>query len=152
VTVRREAMFPPEMPRPQVEALSEPFWAAAREGRLVIQRCSACGAFRHLPHVMCASCQSSECEWVESAGQGTVFTYTIVTHSVHEATKSVVPYNVALVQLDDCGGVLLPSNVVECPPEAVHVGMAVKVVFERVDDEIAIPRFAPREQAAPGAR
>jgi hypothetical protein len=142
MSARNQAMFPPEMPRPQVEALTEPFWSAAHQQRLVIQRCTDCGAFRHLPHVMCARCGSSAHDWVQSAGRGRVFTYTIVTHPVHAATKEVVPYNVAVVQLDDCGGVLVPGNVVDCPPEDVHVGMAVQVVFERVDDEIAIPRFA----------
>jgi len=141
MTARREPLFSREMPRPQIDPLTEPFWAAAREGRLVIQRCTDCGTFRHLPHAMCGSCQSSAHEWVESAGRGTVFTFTIVTHPVHAAAKSAVPYNVVLVKLDDCGGVLVPSNVVDCPPEDVRVGMTVNVVFERVDDEIAIPRF-----------
>jgi uncharacterized OB-fold protein len=141
MTHRREATFPSEMPRPQIEPLTEPFWAAAREGRLVIQRCTDCGAFRHLPHAMCGSCQSTAHEWVASAGRGVVYTYTIATHPVHPATKAVVPYNVVVVKLDDCGGVLVPSNIVDCPPEDVHVGMAVEIVFERVDDEIAMPRF-----------
>ena len=135
------AMFPPEMPVPLVEALTEPFWAAARAQRLVIQHCTDCGAFRHLPHVMSGSCQSSAHDWVESAGVGTVYTYTIVTHPVHEATTHAVPYNVAVVQLDDCGGVLVPSNVIDCEPADVEVGMRVAVVFEAVTDEITIPRF-----------
>jgi uncharacterized OB-fold protein len=134
-------MFPPEMPVPLVEPLTEPFWAAARDHRLVIQRCTECGTFRHLPHVMCGVCQSSSYEWVESAGRGTVYTYTIVTHSVHPATAGVVPYNVVVVQLDDCGGVLMPSNVLDCPPEDVHVGMAVEMAWERLSDEITFPRF-----------
>ena len=152
MTAQREGMFPPEMPRPQVESLTEPFWTAARKGRLVIQRCTDCGAFRHLPHVMCSSCQSSAHEWVESAGRGTVFTYTIVSHSVHAATKSTVPYNVVVVKLDDCGGMLVTSNVVDCQPEDVHVGMAVEVVFERADDEITIPRFTRRDATARATR
>ena len=134
-------MFPSEMPVPQVEALTEPFWAAARAGRLVIQHCTECGKFRHLPHVLCSSCQSSAHDWVESAGRGTVYTYTIVTHPVHNATADVVPYNVVIVQLDDCGGVLVPSNVVDCAPEDIRVGMRVEAVFEPVTDEITIPRF-----------
>lgn len=133
--------FPPEMPVPVVELLTEPYWEAARAGRLVIQRCTDCGTFRHLPHVLCGSCQSGAHEWVASAGRGTVFTYTVVTHPVHGAVVDVVPYAVVVVELDDCGGVLVPSNVVDCPPDAVHVGMPVEVVFERVTDEITIPRF-----------
>jgi uncharacterized OB-fold protein len=143
----REPMFPSEMPRPQIEALTRPFWEAARAGRLVIQRCTACGTFRHLPHAMCSSCQSSAHEWVESAGRGTVFTYTIVTHSVHPATASRVPYNAVVVQLDDCGGVLVPGNVVDCAPGDVRVGLPVEVVFERIDDEISMPRFARRARS-----
>lgn len=134
-------MFPPDMPVPLVDALTAPFWAATREGRLVIQRCTDCGTFRHLPHVMCAHCQSSAHEWVPSAGRGTVFTYTIVTHAVHRAVVDVVPYNVVVVELDDCGHVLVPGNVVDCAPDDVRVGMPVAVVFEQVTDEIAVPRF-----------
>jgi len=133
--------FPPDMPVPLVEALTEPFWTAARAGRLVIQHCTQCGTYRHLPHLMCSTCQSSAHDWVESAGTGTVFTYTIVTHPVHAATAAVVPYNVVVVELDDCGGVMVPGNVLDCPPDEVHAGMPVEVVFERVTDEITIPRF-----------
>jgi uncharacterized OB-fold protein len=144
MNVRTQPMFPAEMPRPQVEALTRPFWDAAKSGRLVIQHCTDCGTFRHLPHAMCAACQSSAHDWVESAGRGTVFTYTIAAHSVHPATAAAVPYNVVVVKLDDCGGVLVPGNVVDCPPQEIHVGMPVDVAFERVDDEIAIPRFTRR--------
>ena len=134
-------MFPPEMPVPLAEPLTEPYWAAAREGRLVIQRCTDCGSHRHLPHVLCPVCGSTTCEWDTSAGSGTVFTYTVVTHPVHAAVTEVVPYAVVVVELEDCGNVLMPSNVVDCPPDDVHVGMAVEVVFDRVTDEITIPRF-----------
>jgi hypothetical protein len=134
-------LFGPDMPLPEPDAISAPFWSAAGEGRLVIQRCADCGAFRHPPHVMCAKCRSSSCEWVESEGRGSVFTYTIVTHAAHAATAAAVPYNVVLVQLDDCGGVLVPSNVVDCPPDEVRVGMPVRVVFERVSEGVCIPRF-----------
>lgn len=134
-------MFPADMPVPQVEPLTEPFWAAARDGRLVVQRCTDCGTFRHLPHVLCAACQSAAYDWVESAGRGTVFTYTVVTHPVHAATAAVVPYNVVVVELDDCGGVLVPGNVVDRAPDELVVGMPVTVVFDRITDEITIPRF-----------
>ena len=110
------------------------------QARLVIQRCTSCGTFRHLPSD-CGHCQAPDHEWVESAGPGTVFTFTIVGHPVHEATAPAVPYNVVIVELDDCGGVMVPSNVVDCPPDEVHAGMPVVVVFERVTDEITIPRF-----------
>ncbi len=136
-------VFGAEMPRPVADALTAPFWAACREHRLVIQRCSACGTFRHLPHPLCGRCQSPDHEWVPSAGRGSVFTYTIVGHSVHPATTDAVPYVVAVVALDDCGGVLVTSNVVGCDPHDVHVGMPVEVVWEDLDEELTLYRFRP---------
>jgi uncharacterized OB-fold protein len=136
-------VFGPEMPRPEPDALTAAFWAACREHRLVIQRCRACGTFRHLPHVLCGRCQSPSHEWVASAGRGTVFTYTIVGHSVHPATDHAVPYAVAVVALDDCGRVLVTSNVIGCDPQDVHVGMAVEVAWEDLDDGLSLYRFTP---------
>jgi uncharacterized protein len=133
--------FPEGMPIPVIEPLTEPYWSAAREHRLVIQRCTACGTFRHLPHVLCGNCQSRDHDWVASSGRGSVYTFTIVGHPVHDATNEAVPYNVAVVELEDCGNVLVPSNVVDCPPDEVAVGMAVVVEWDRIDDEVTIPRF-----------
>ena len=133
--------FPEGMPIPVIEPLTEPFWSAARERRLVIQHCTACGTFRHLPHVLCGTCQSPDYDWVGSAGRGSVYTFTIVGHPVHDATNDVVPYNVSIVELDDCGNVLVPSNVVDCAPEDIEVGMPVVVEWDEVTDEITMPRF-----------
>ena len=133
--------FPEGMPIPVVEPLTEPYWSAARAHRLVIQRCTACGTYRHLPHRLCGNCQSPDHEWVESAGLGTVYTYTIVGHPVHDATNDAVPYNVAIVELDDCGGVLVPSNIVDCSSDEMAVGMAVTVEWDPVTEDITIPRF-----------
>jgi len=133
--------FPEGMPIPVIEPLTEPFWTATREHRLVIQHCTVCGTYRHLPHALCGNCQSPEHDWVESAGRGSVYTFTIVGHSVHDATNDTVPYNVAIVELDDCGNVLVPSNVVDCSPDEMAIGMAVVVEWDEITDEITIPRF-----------
>ena len=39
--------------------------------------------------------------WVASSGQGTLYSYTRVEHSVHPAVADAVPYLVALVELDE---------------------------------------------------
>ncbi len=138
------SLFPDGMPRPIADALTEPYWDAAREHRLVIQRCRSCHAFRHLPHELCGSCRSPEYEWVESAGRGRVFTYTIVGHSVHEATAGAVPYNVVVVELDDCGGVLVTGNVIDREPDHIAIGLPVEVAFDDVTDDVTVVRFAAR--------
>jgi uncharacterized OB-fold protein len=139
--------FPDGMPVPIADPLTEPYWSATREHRLVIQRCTACGTFRNLPHELCGNCQSPEHEWVESAGRGTVFTYTIAGHPVHEALNDSVPYNVVVVQLDDCGGVLVPSNLVDCVPGEIAVGLRVELTWEDVAEGVSVPRFRAADES-----
>ena len=54
-----------------------------------------------------------------------------------------VPYITALVELDE--GVLVPTNIVGVDPEPnnVTIGMPVEVVFEKISEEITLPKFTP---------
>ena len=58
------------------------FWAAAQQRTLVVQACTNCGAVLHLPRPMCRVCHSFDLEWREVAQHGTVYTSTIVEHTI----------------------------------------------------------------------
>ena len=90
---------------------------------------------------MDAVCQCFEWDWVESEGRAEVYSFTIVRHSVHPATAEAVPYNLAVVELRDCGGVRLTTNIVDCELEAVEIGMPVRVTWEDVGEGMVLPRF-----------
>ena len=61
-------------------------------------------------------------------------------HQVYDpAFAQDVPYNIAVVELDE--GVRLTTNVVGCPNDELWIGMPLEVTFERVSDEVAIPKF-----------
>jgi len=59
------------------------------------------------------------------------------------AFQERVPYVAALVELE--GGTRLPTNLIEVEPDptAIHIGMAVEVVFDDVTDAITLPKFRP---------
>ena len=52
-----------------------------------------------------------------------------------------LPFTIAIVELEE--GVRMMTNIVECDPEAVHCEMPVEVTFERLTDEITLPKFKP---------
>jgi uncharacterized protein len=54
----------------------------------------------------------------------------------------VVPYVLALVELDEQDDVRLVTNIVHCGPDEVSIGMPVRVVFEECDD-VWVPLFEP---------
>ena len=127
-------------PVPVPDPESAPYWAAVNEGRLVVQRCTHCGNHQLYPRPHCLRCHSPV-EWVEAGGRGTVYSYTVIRQNFSRPFRDRIPYVVALVDLEE--GPRLMTNVVGCPPEDVRIGMAVRVRFEPVSDEAALPLFEP---------
>jgi len=124
---------------PSMTADSQFFWDGVRDHKLLIQRCSQCGALRHPPRPMCPQCQSLTWDTVEASGRGTVYSFVIPHHPPLPWFPD--PYVVALVDLEE--GTRLVSNIVGVAPDGVTVGMAVSVRYEHFDDDVVLPLFAP---------
>ncbi|MBI4283169.1 MAG: Zn-ribbon domain-containing OB-fold protein [Chloroflexi bacterium] len=127
------------------EIEAKPFWANLKEHRLTAQRCSSCSHFRFPPQALCPKCLSSEFEWAPLSGKGKIYSHVTYRRAWHPAYQDKVPYNVSLVELDE--GLRMVSNVIDCEPEKVYVGMTVEVVYEDVGD-YTLPKFRPVEKKA----
>jgi uncharacterized protein len=128
-------------PIPVVNPWAKPFWDAAREKRLVIQKCSDCGKTIFYPRIACPDCFSDHVKWVEASGKGSIYTFTVVKNNAPSAFIQDIPYVVAVIRLDE--GVQMLSNVVDCDPETLHCDMLVEVVFEKLTTEFTLPKFRP---------
>lgn len=124
---------------PAVTEETAPFWAAAAEGRLVVEHCPACGADNFPPRGICRSCRSRGLAWVEVTGPGRVYSYT-VNHQ-RWLPDLEVPYAVVLVEFDAHPGVRIPGRLRGCDPDAVTVDLPVAVGFEPGPGDQAIPSF-----------
>ena len=136
-----ERFFPDGMPPVLADATTLPFWQAAAEHRLVVQRCTGCGHTRPPPAPVCPECRSSDSDWKQVSGRGEVYTYTVVHRPI--AAGQQLPYVIAVIALEDAGGVRMISNLVAVKPEDVAVGLPVELVWEDMSAELAIPRFRP---------
>jgi uncharacterized OB-fold protein len=144
----------PTRMEPPVGAESGPFWEATREGRLLIQWCTACDRGIFYPRSFCPYCAAdgthtghlsdaadpAQLEWRQASGKGTVHAVT-VEHKPSAPFANGEPYTVALIDLDE--GVRMLSNVVGCPAEDVTIGMAVTVDWEPLTDGRQLPLFRP---------
>jgi uncharacterized OB-fold protein len=124
--------------------LTAGYWAAADEGRLVLQRCSGCGAHRHPPSPACYRCQSLEWAWDQIAGAGTVFSYTWVHAALTPAFAGVVPYNVGIVELDHTDGVRLAATLTGVAEGDELIGLRVQAYFADDGKGNKLLLFAPR--------
>lgn len=130
-------------PLPRPTDHSADFWAATAEGRFLIQRCAACDRAIFYPRVNCPDCGSTDLTNVDAAGTGTVFTYTVARRPTHRAFADAGDYVIAVVELDE--GPHVTTNIVDCDPDQVTIGMAVEVVFAEATDGLAIPLFRPAD-------
>ena len=137
-----ERFFPDTMPSPLADVITLPWWKAASEHRLVVQRCASCGHTRLPPTPVCPECRSADAEWQEVSGRGEVYTYTVVHRPI--AAGQPLPTVIAVIALEGAGGARMISNVVAADPAQVRIGMPVEVVWEDMSEELAIPRFRPR--------
>ncbi len=127
-------------PLPEPPAEAQPVLQAAAGGRLILQRCRSCEAVQFPPRVHCTSCGHAGVEHVEATGRGTVHTFAVIHRNRTPGWADELPYVVAVIDLDE--GCRITSNVIGCAPDTVHIGMAVGIVFEEVDD-VTLPRFRP---------
>jgi uncharacterized OB-fold protein len=126
-------------PLPAMEGFAKEFYDWCKQHELRFQRCRDCGTWRHVPRELCAACGSWQWEWARSNGRGRVFTWTVVARALHPAFQQNVPYAPTVIEMDE--GVRVLSELVDCRPDQLEIGMPVEVVFEDVTAEITLPRF-----------
>jgi uncharacterized OB-fold protein len=128
-------------PKPVVDHLSAPFWEGCGSDRLLLQTCTQCGMARFPPGPQCLACGSEASQWKEASGRARVYSWIVVRHPVpSDIYAADVPYVVALVDLDE--GARMPTNIVDCAPEAITAGMALEVCFRDVGGT-RLPQFRP---------
>ena len=133
------------MPRPRADLDTQPFWDACRDGRFLLPLCAACGGAHWPPGPMCPACQSTDLNWIESAGRGHVYSWIVADHPVHPDLVDQVPYVVAMIELEH--GLRVVGNIAGCAPEEVEADMPVELYFEARGDGESLPNFRATGQS-----
>jgi uncharacterized OB-fold protein len=129
----------PEKPLPDLsDPVTAPFWAATREGRLTVPRCTACGYRLWPPEPVCPECWHSEFVWEEVEPRGTLWSYATYRRALDPAFAADLPYVVGLVELT-CG--LKMYGIMRGEPGDMVIGRPVTAVFEPVNDEVTFVRW-----------
>jgi uncharacterized OB-fold protein len=133
---------PVAKPVPSVTPDMAQFFEGARRGQLMVQKCAKCGELRFPPHEICTRCLGTGAAWVAVSGRGEVYSFNIMHQVYHPGFATEVPYAVVVVKLDE--GVKFVSNLVGVKPADIKCGMPVEVTFEKLSDQVMLPKFRPR--------
>ena len=134
-------VLPPEVIHLTPNVFTQPFWDAAADHRLVVPRCTVCGAFRFPPSPFCWQCRAQEVEWVEHDGAGEIYSFTVIRHAVIPDVRDALPVIAAVVELPGTGGCRVVGNVVDCEPGDVRVGLPVTLDWYDVREGTSVPIF-----------
>jgi uncharacterized protein len=110
---------------PAETALTAEYWAAARRGVILLQRCVSCGVVLHPPAPVCPGGAGHALSWFEASGFGRLASCTRVVHAAHPLVTDHLPYLIALVELDE--GPRIICNLVL--GRALEPGPGARVVF-----------------------
>lgn len=135
----------PSKPVPSITPDMVEFFEGARRGQLMIQKCGECGTLRFPPHEICTNCLGSRASWVPVSGRGEVYSFNIMHQVYHPGFAAEVPYAVVVVKLEE--GANFISNLIGVRPHEIRCGMPVEVTFEKLSDEVWLPKFRPRARA-----
>ena len=123
-----------KIPAPEPNPETKAFWEGARQGKLLIKKCRACGEAHYYPRALCPFCGSDATEWLTAAGTGTLYSYSVMR-------RAEVPYAIAYVTLDE--GPSMMTNLVDCDFDTLKIGQRMKVVFSPTDGGPPVPTFTP---------
>ncbi|PYN00482.1 MAG: hypothetical protein DME08_03605 [Candidatus Rokuibacteriota bacterium] len=138
------------------------YFAHARQHRLMMRACAACGLMRYPPSPACPWCMALEWTWREVSGRGTIHSYEVVAHAIQPGFKDATPYVVVLVELDEQRGVPTPDEALRIIGNLVTadgamegerdaaIGRRVRVVFHDVADHLALPQFTLTDEPPVG--
>jgi uncharacterized protein len=132
-------MFKVEKPLPLQTEDSAEFWEGTKRGELLFQKCGGCAHLRFPPAPICPRCWSTESSWERASGRGRIHTFIVVHRPQHPAFFEDVPYNVAIVELDE--GPRIHTRIVGTSNEELAIGLRVEVAFEKKDDDVTFPYF-----------
>ncbi|ETX02050.1 Zn-ribbon domain-containing OB-fold protein [Candidatus Entotheonella palauensis] len=126
------------------DELTQPFWDAANEERLVIQNCRPCNRLQHPPAPTCGQCGSGDLEWKEMSGRGKIYNYGVVYDCPVRLLQEDQPFNVAVIMLDEDPGIQMFSHLPGTPVDEVPVGAGVEVIFETTANGQKVPEWRVR--------
>ncbi len=123
---------------PLTDDFSQPYWDAARQGTLLIQRCRTCRRYQFYPRAHCAHCFADDPEWTPASGRGRIHTWTVIRRTPNAEFAADCPYVLAIIELDE--GPRMTARIVG-ESDGIACDRRVRAVFARAGETAVLPDF-----------
>ena len=113
------------------QAKVAPFIDYLEKGKFMTTRCKKCKKAFFPPQADCPNCLSSETEWFEISGAGTLRTFTTVNYGP-SGFENDAPYTLGIAEFEESVKVMGRISK-EIKPENIKIGMRVKLAPTRIN-------------------
>ena len=124
--------------QPYGDPITNPYWEAAAQHRLLVQHCPGCGAYQFYPRLFCLACGADKVDWIEAKGEARI--YSMTTVRVQISPDFNPPYIAAVVELDE--GPRMLASIVGGNPK---IGDRVKLAWRERADSPPLPVWTLKE-------
>jgi len=121
--------------------VSELYWSYLQRNELWIPRCNSCSRLVFYPREICPHCSGLDFTWDRLSGTGQIYSFTVIRRPFIPEFSAIAPYVFAIVELKE--GIRMASNIINCPPEDVYIGMKVRAVFTKEENDRNLVLFEP---------
>ena len=129
-------------PLPEATPVSQPFWQALTEHRILVQYSPSLGQHVFYPRTLAPGTLADDLVWREIDGAGAVYTFTVARRPTGPRWVDAVPQILAVVQWD--AGPRFSTELVDVDPADIRIGMRVLPVFDDIPDTgITLLRYRP---------
>ncbi|WP_370500892.1 Zn-ribbon domain-containing OB-fold protein [Mycolicibacterium sp. jd] len=136
-SVRNIPDTPPwmDLTGPSADGLDTPHWDALRDGRMLLQRCSACRTWAWSPRPICPTCHEFDMRWEQVEPVGTVYSWTRTWQAFTKESTGHLPYVVVLVELPHAGARRVLGVLAEADGVTPTIGSTVRGEIEQPPDD-----------------
>lgn len=117
------------------------YWDGCAQKQLLITHCDDCDYWIYYPRFICPRCWSTNVIPKRVSSHGKVYSFALI-HSLGDSPGQAPIVPVASVELPEQAGLRIVTNIVDCVPEELHVGMGVELTWS-LSSGSWIPQFRP---------
>lgn len=129
-------------PIPRPNEVSKTYWHGTARREILLQKCKDCDNIQYYPRPLCTKCFSQDLSWIRASGRGTVHTFSVIYQNIQPGFVDELPYVLVVVELEE--GPRMTTNILNCAPQDVYIGMPVEMTFQYITPEVWLPQFKPR--------
>lgn len=125
---------------PVQDSVSEKWFKAVSEGKLLLQKSPNTGKVFYYPRSCVPGEPGITPNWIQASGFGTLYSYTVVERSSHLEFSDLTPFVLAMVDLEE--GPRMTTWLVDLAVEDIRCDMPVKLVFKETINGLVMPCFS----------